>query len=511
MYKKIIIFPVAILAFWACDPEKNNNGNSQPDLSEEYYTGGKLGTSFNLTSSAYEQPTPAVEENSAMLLAFKYGEAFFEKEYNSNESGVRHGLGPASVRSSCITCHPSYGHGKRTDSYQANNYGNGYLLVVADKTTQAYVPELTGMPQTQAVYPYLPPIDERGINIEWKEYTDGFGNKFPDGETYSLIYPEVTIDPDYINTDPKPTNYMVRLEATIGIYGTGLIDAIPDDSIIAEYNRQKAKGYSLNDAKYDPANFIAENDGTRHPGRYTYGLSRGTLQNGPGANAIWNITNVNRSNRPYLYTTVAWARAMSKNAAVQAATGKTETQIYADLAPQSAADPSLYQHNAEMSNKDYADFMVWHRGLAVPAARNLDDKNVQKGRSLFYSIGCASCHRPSWTTGADNYTGDTLVAGKLPRYPYQKIYPYTDLLQHRLYMENDIRTGWCRTTPLWGRGLAQKCTGASDHLHDMRARNYVEAIMWHGAPNSDARRSVEKFRNLSKSDRDALVKFLESI
>ncbi|HBX19986.1 MAG TPA: hypothetical protein DEF88_06040, partial [Porphyromonadaceae bacterium] len=91
---------------------------------------------------------------------------------------------------------------------------------------------------------------------------------------------------------------------------------------------------------------------------------------------------------------------------------------------------------------------------------------------------------------------------------YQKIWPYSDLLQHRLEMVNNIRTGWCRTTPLWGRGLSQLCTGASDHLHDMRARNYTEAIMWHGG---DAKHPREKFRNLSKEDRDALVKFLESI
>jgi CxxC motif-containing protein (DUF1111 family) len=75
-------------------------------------------------------------------------------------------------------------------------------------------------------------------------------------------------------------------------------------------------------------------------------------------------------------------------------------------------------------------------------------------------------------------------------------------------MKNNIRTGWCRTTPLWGRGLSETCTGASDHLHDMRARNYNEAILWHGG---DAQFSKEKYRNLSKDERDALIKFLESI
>ena len=99
----------------------------------------------------------------------------------------------------------------------------------------------------------------------------------------------------------------------------------------------------------------------------------------------------------------------------------------------------------------------------------------------------------------------------LPRYPHQKIWPYSDMVQHRLEMVNDIRTGWCRTTPLWGRGLSRKCTGADDRMHDCRARTVVEAIMWHGAATSDARWTVEKFRALDKADRDAVVKFIEAI
>jgi CxxC motif-containing protein (DUF1111 family) len=384
------------------------------------------------------------------------------------------------------------------ERYRANDFGNGYLLVVIDENDN-YVSQLTGMPQTQAVIPFLPPIDESGIKIEWIEYKDGYNNTFPDGETYSLIYPEVTIAREAFNV-PVPANYKVRLEATIGIYGTGLIDAIPDDSLLAQYRYEKSLGFSLNDAKYNPINFIQEADGTAHPGRFTYGLTRGTLQNGPGANAIWNITNVTRSDRAKHYITDAYAKAMSQNELIQKSLGQTEAEIYDYL--MSTTLP------AEMTDEEYIEFMVWHRGLAVPAARNLDDPTVQKGKKLFYEAGCASCHRPSWTTGPDDYKGDPMVADKLPRYPYQKIWPYSDFLQHRLNMVNDIRTGWCRTTPLWGRGLSEKCTGAGDHLHDMRARNYKEAIMWHGG---DARGSRDNFYYMSKEDRDALVKFLESI
>jgi CxxC motif-containing protein (DUF1111 family) len=100
----------------------------------------------------------------------------------------------------------------------------------------------------------------------------------------------------------------------------------------------------------------------------------------------------------------------------------------------------------------------------------------------------------------------------LPRYANQTIWPYTDMVQHRLFMKNDIRTGWCRTTPLWGRGLSLRLTGAEDRLHDCRARNEVEAIMWHGySKDSDAYSTVEAFYKLSKAERDALVKFLRAI
>ena len=106
-----------------------------------------------------------------------------------------------------------------------------------------------------------------------------------------------------------------------------------------------------------------------------------------------------------------------------------------------------------------------------------------------------------------------MIAGKpLPRYKNQTIYTYTDMLQHKLYMKNDIHGSWCRTTPLWGRGLSRMCTGAEDRLHDCRARNEVEAIMWHCyIQNSHAYHSALNFYKASKADRDAVVKFLQSI
>ena len=150
-------------------------------------------------------------------------------------------MGPASVRSSCFDCHPEYGHGKRKAQYETRyGNGNGYLLVVYHPTSEGsndggYITEVTGMPQTQAQSPFLPPIDESKINMSWlhvaKMETDEIPTmQFPDGEKFDLIYPEITIPQSAFNTDPVPSNYAVRLESTIGIGGTGLIDAIPSEN-----------------------------------------------------------------------------------------------------------------------------------------------------------------------------------------------------------------------------------------------------------------------------------------
>ena len=533
---------------------------------DEWYPGGLLGTT---EKASYSAAAPAVENVAGMEEDFNTGEDFFEHLYTF-EQAPRKGLGPAWVRNSCIACHPSYGHGKRQTEYRANAIGNGYLLVIYHPDNNAYISEVTGMPQTQAMSPFKAPIDESLINIEWKTVTQmesGLAMKFPDGEAYELIYPEVTIPQHAFNTNPRPTNYDVRLESTIGVYGTGLLDALTDEDIEAQW-RAEAPYVDLNPAMWDkeantfkasayysaPYNDTGSHHGTHGPlKRFTYAMTRGSLQDGAGANAIWNITNVTRSDRHWLYTTTAWAKAQSEDNEVISYIkehGRSEASIlhpyYADgtsegianrvyeiLNTPTVAYKSTFEkyllnsspHNGEeeMTDKQYYQFMVWHRGLAVPAARNLDDAAVKRGKTLFTQIGCAQCHRPSWKTGSDNYWVDASIkayaksigkdaASVLPKYPNQTIWPYTDMVQHRLWMINDIRTGWCRTTPLWGRGLSRQLTGADDRLHDTRARTVIEAIMWHGySKKSDAYSSTEKFYNLPKADRDAVVKFIESI
>ena len=518
---------------------------------EDFFAGGQLGTTTNNSSTAFKQPTLAVE-NAGMVTAFNEGEYLFENDFNTNTSGAFQGLGPVYVRPGCLHCHPGYGHGARQNSYSAHLQRNGYLLVIYDKKTDAYIRSVAGMPQTGAVKPFKAPIDESQIKIAWNHYTDEWGNRFEDGETYELTYPEVTIpasayySPVYVMRDGKDVeipaedydeNIGIRLESTIGIYGTGLLDAIPDDSITLQW-KAESPYVTLNPSLWDQTTDTwksyysnsLQGNGTKYVRRYTYAMSRGPVLDGAGANAIWNITNVNRPDRRYHYLDLAgkyYAEKSSQDSEVQAGfteyinridpeqkhpewhTGNLESDIKTYLTSKSL--------DAEMTTEQYKNLMIWHRGLAVPAARNTTTEDFKAGKALFAELGCATCHRPSWTTGSDEIHDPNLLFtnADMPRYPYQKIWPYTDMVQHRLFMKNDIRTGWCRTTPLWGRGLAAKCGSGTERLHDCRARNVIEAIMWHGCTSeggqSDAYESVLKFRKLSKEDRDKVVLFIESI
>lgn len=536
---------LSALALASCsDDEKitNDNAPDTPERPDWYYAGGKLGTTELATSNVFEQPTMAVE-NQGLYQSFKNGEAIFEKPFMTNTDGVRGGLGPVYIRTSCLHCHPNYSHGERVaeGSYDTRDPGNGTLLVVYNPATEGYVPWLAGMPQLYAVAPFKAPVDASKVKVSYREATDPWGNRFDDGETYSLQYPVVDMPSDAIYVVNQgyqlPTGYEVKLESTIGIPGSGLLDAIDEKDLLAQYQKEEADGFlpnGLNPAFYaggawvSPYKNTVQGDGTPYARRFTYALSRGPLQDAAGANAIWNITNVTRSDRRYHYLDAAgtYAEYSAKDPDVQAGfddylakvdpsrkhpewwTGPIEDRIKNYLLSKDL-DP-------EMTDDEYTDLMVWHRGLAVPAVRDIDDPDVIRGRELFAQIGCDYCHRPSWTTGPDNIADPAkfFKGDELPRYPYQTIWPYTDMVQHKLMMASDIRGGWCRTTPLWGRGLHQKVTGSptADRLHDCRARTTLEAIMWHGySPQSDAYHTVVKFRALPKADRDAIIRFVDAI
>ena len=169
-----------------------------------------------------------------------------------------------------------------------------------------------------------------------------------------------------------------------------------------------------------------------------------------------------------------------------------------------AAPDSLMQPNLDPIK---ANAMVVHAlGLAVPARRNLDDAAALEGERLFDQIGCGSCHITETTTGA--------LEG-WPELSQQTIHPFTDLLLHDMGPEladgrpDYLATGseW-RTPPLWGLGLVLSIDGYLFLMHDGRARDFAEAILWHGG---QAEAAKEAFRLLPEDARTALIAFLESL
>ncbi|HEY3487169.1 MAG TPA: di-heme oxidoredictase family protein, partial [Gammaproteobacteria bacterium] len=97
----------------------------------------------------------------------------------------------------------------------------------------------------------------------------------------------------------------------------------------------------------------------------------------------------------------------------------------------------------------------------------------------------------------------------------QDIYPYTDLLLHDMGQGlSDQRpeflaagSEW-RTPPLWGIGLVETVNDHTFFLHDGRARNLLEAILWH---DGEAAHSRSRVLAMNKQERTDLIRFLQSL
>ena len=159
-----------------------------------------------------------------------------------------------------------------------------------------------------------------------------------------------------------------------------------------------------------------------------------------------------------------------------------------------------------MTAKFFDQLNIYTELIAVPKQRNGDAEDVRRGERAFRDMGCAACHMPTLVTG--------VVDGR-PEVSVQTIHPFTDLLIHDMGEgladgRPDYLAGgseW-RTAPLWGIGLTKLVNGHTLYLHDGRARNLTEAILWHGGEAEAAR---ERFRTASRSERAALLAFLASL
>jgi CxxC motif-containing protein (DUF1111 family) len=186
--------------------------------------------------------------------------------------------------------------------------------------------------------------------------------------------------------------------------------------------------------------------------------------------------------------------------------------LEADLGVGTAGIPDS-EGNVELGEEEISDLTTYMRLLSVPAQRSFDDPEVLAGEVLFKTVGCSSCHVTDVVTG-DNHPFAELRG--------QSIKPYTDLLVHDMGEDLADASGvaidpsegappgaseW-RTPPLWGIGMYATINGNTGLLHDGRAQDVLEAVLWHGGEAEAVR---ERFANLSAQERAALIVFVESL
>ncbi|HEY9824303.1 MAG TPA: di-heme oxidoredictase family protein, partial [Stenomitos sp.] len=282
--------------------------------------------------------------------------------------------------------------------------------------------------------------------------------QYPDGTTYTLRSPAVKL----VQTDPNipiPPNTQISLRVPPAVFGTGLLEAVPESEIVQQADPEDRNGDGISGRP----NYVW------HPIEKRNALGRFGL----------------KANTPDL--TVQTAAAYINDMGVT-------NPVF----PGNDASPDI-------DRKILDNTIFYVQTLGVPA-RTLDkDKQVHRGEKLFAQANCAGCHVATLHTGS----------AQSPVLAHQTIHPYSDLLLHDMgealadHRPDFQASGseW-RTAPLWGLGLVQTVLPYSGYLHDGRARTIEEAIVWHGG---EAQASKTAYMAMAKGDREALLKFLNSL
>jgi CxxC motif-containing protein (DUF1111 family) len=306
--------------------------------------------------------------------------------------------------------------------------------------------------------------------------------KLADGTAVELRKPKLLFE----GTTPD----VVSLRAAQPMFGTGLLEAVPEADILARANAPVD-----GDGVKGVANFVFEPEtGAVRLGRFGWKASKATLRH-QAASAL--LQDMSVTSPVYPNRSCNTDPAGCASAPVQK--GITE----ADLQSISR----YLQLVAVPAQRSLAS--GFPKGVSPIADLDVDEAKVKAGSTVFQTLRCAACHT------AEMKTGNGHLMAELRN---QTIRPYSDLLLHNMgdgladkLVEGQANGNMWRTAPLWGLGYTEKVLGASakvGYLHDGRARNLIEAVMWHDGEGAASR---QRFEKLSKADRDALLTFLKSL
>lgn len=411
-------------------------------------------------------------------LDFAVGNSFFRNPWviAPSTTTARDGLGPLFNTNACQNCHikDGRGHPPAADAVSAVSMLVRLSIPGDDSPAHTELRRRLGVVPEPVYGGQLQDMGNPGHAPEGRVRVsyESVPVLFADGTRVELRKPRLQIDRLGYGELRPDTLFSARVAPPM--IGLGLLEAIPEAAILANADPDDRDG-----------------DGIRGVPNRVWDDARGATVLGRFG---WKAgqPNLNQQN----------AHAFSGDL------GLTTT-----LLPRDDCSPAQVDCRAtapggspEVSDNILASVLFYSRNLAVPARRGVDRLDVRRGKQLFMDAGCARCHTPSFVTAAD---------AAEPELARQTIRPYTDLLLHDMgegladERPEFLASGrqW-RTAPLWGIGLTEAVNGHTQFLHDGRARNLLEAILWHGGEAERTRQAVLEF---DAGERDALLAFLNSL
>lgn len=470
---------------------------------EGYQLSAGTSTVFKNSSFAYDTEADWVANIPANEKRFTHGDRLYDNPMNSGN-----GLGPVYAGYSCGSCHRNAGRTKPalwtqvgddgSPFYGSGAYGFSSMLVYVTRKNGAFFQNYGRVIHDQSI---MGVTAEGKLECRW--HTQEF--QFPDGEPYELAYPEYTLTdwyaPNYRNTDEpiRPEDLFCTVRIPLRHVGMGQMMALDREEIEALARQSNYPEYGISGR----CNYITER------GRLQLGLSGNKAQHADLTVELGFSSDMGVTNSRY---------------PEEICEGQSQMQEGSMM--------GLLYDKLDIGTEDMEDVDFYLHGLGVPArrlgsnttpaqykGRTLTERElVAIGEKMFYEAKCHLCHV---TTLHTRPRGATLLNGtQLPWLGNQTIHPYSDFLLHDMgselmevglddhYISGLARGNEWRTTPLWGIGLQEKVNAHTYFLHDGRARNLQEAILWHGG---EGEASKNLFRKMAKDDRQALIKFLESL
>ena len=274
------------------------------------------------------------------------------------------------------------------------------------------------------------------------------------------------------------------------VFGVGLIEAIPEATIVAlaDPNDADGDGISGRPNYVIPADFVPITEIGGFVPLDSGGAQPQLGRFGRKAQVSSLLLQVAKAYHEDIGITTDFLSVENRNPLASIATEA------ADAVP----DP-------ELSQDEVRAVLAYLRLLAPPGPARLTAER-EAGMRAFDDVGCARCHVPELRTGPS-----TVAA--LSNQPVQL---FSDLLLHDMgdaladnRPDGDATGREWKTTPLWGlRVMRDFLDGEAFLMHDGRARTVEEAIMLHGGEAENVRIA---FTQLSPEMRAALIAFVEGL